>query len=439
MTNTDIASASASRSNSIDSPQLVITTDISSVMEQLGTFVKALQQENLNLVQMLLDHVKNYCEERSPLVATDPNFIMDALKPETIKGLEETAKVMVSAGFEKDFSDLYNSCRRECLDNCLMRSLFRLKKLSSEDVQNLPWKDFEDDIKRWTRSFNVTLKILFPGERQLCDRVFSGFSSAADFSFIEICRVSTTQLLNFADFIASVSRSPECLFKIIEVFETFRDLIPDFESLFCDQYSVSLKNEAISIWKKVGIAIRSIFMELEYLIDQNMTTGTYISSGLHPITQHVMNYLRVVSKSRQTLEQVFDDSSFSGKILNIMDVLESKLEAKVKCYEDPSLGYIFSINNATYIVQMTKDNELGTLLGDEWFRKRTLKIWHYHEQYQKTLGTMPPTLMQDIFPLFYNKHQIDKIHEWKGSKGSKAYKGNLHEIEASLSQLPKRY
>ncbi|CAJ2652695.1 unnamed protein product [Trifolium pratense] len=424
---TDIVSASNSNSNStVDSPQLVITTDISSVLEQLGTFVKTLQQENLNLIQMVLDHVKNYCEEHSPLVVTDPNFMMDALKQETIKGLEETAKVMVSAGFEKDFSEVYNSCRRECLDKCLMHSLFVLKKLSSEDIHDMPWKDLEDEIKRWIRAFNVTLKILFHGERQLCDRVFSGFSSAADFSFIEICRVSTTQLLNFADSIATVSRSPECLFKIIEVFETFRDLIPEFESLFCDQYGVSLKNEAI-IWKKIGKAIRSIFTELEYLLDQNMTTGTYRSSCLHPITQHVMNYLRVVSKSRQTLEQVFDDSSLSGKILNIMDVLESNLEAKAKCCEDPSLGHIFLMNNNTYIVQMTKDNELGILLGDEWFRKHTQKIWHYHEQFQKTFGTMQPTLVEDFFPLFYNKQQIDEIHEWKGSEGSKAYGGNVHE------------
>ncbi|XP_045829001.1 uncharacterized protein LOC123920744 isoform X1 [Trifolium pratense] len=432
LANTDIACARSR--NNMDSPPLVITTDISSVMEQLWTFVKALQQENLNLIQMVLDHVKNYCEQHSPLVATDPNFMMDALKPETIKGLEETAKVMVSAGFEKEFSDVYNSCRRECLDKCLMHRLFMLKKLSSEDIHDMPWMDLEHEIKIWIRAFNVTLKILFPGERQLCDRVFSGFASAADFSFIEICRESIVQLLNFADSIAAGSHSPECLFNIIEVFETLRDLIPEFESLFCDQYSVSLKNEAITIWKKLGKAIRSIFMELEYLLDQNLTTGTYLSSGLHPITQHVVNYLRVVSQSRKTLEQVFDDSSLSGKIINIMDILESNLEAKAKCYEDPSLGYIFLMNNNTYIIPMTKDNELGILLGDEWFQKHTLKIWHYHEQYQITLGTMPPTLVQDFFPLLYIKQQIKGV---RSIEGSKAYEGNVQEIEALLSQLPK--
>jgi hypothetical protein len=432
LTNIDIASVSSR--NSIDSPQLVFTTDISSVMEKLGTFVKALRQENLNFIEMLLNHVLH-----SQFVATDPNFMMDALKQETIKGLEETAKVMVSAGFEKEFSDVYNNCRMECLQECLLHILNTVKTLSGEDVHIMPRKrkDLKDEIKIWIRAFNVTLKIVFPGERQLCDRVFSGFSSAADFSFIEICRGSTILLLTFADSIATRSCSPEGLFNIIEVFETFRDLIPEFESLFCSQNSVSLKNEAITTWKIFRKVIKDIFMGLENFIDKGLMMETYLCSGLHPITQQVMNYLRVVSKSKKTLEQVFEDSSFSGMIHRIMDILESNLEIKAKCSEDPSLGYIFLMNNNTYIVQMTKDNELGILLGDEWYRKYTLKI----SQYQKSLGTMAPTLVQDFLQLLYNKQQINKIDEWnvEGSKGAKAYKGDVHEIKASLSQPPERY
>jgi hypothetical protein len=265
----------------------------------------------------------------------------------------------------------------------------------------------------------------------------SGFSSAADFSFIEICRGSTILLLTFADSIATRSCSLEGLFNIIEVFETFRDLIPEFESLFCSQNSVSLKNEAITTWKIFRKVIKDIFMGLENFIDKGLMMETYLCSGLHPITQQVMNYLRVVSKSKKTLEQVFEDSSFSGMIHRIMDILESNLEIKAKCYEDPSLGYIFLMNNNTYIVQMTKDNELGILLGDEWYRKYTLKI----SQYQKSLGTMAPTLVQDFLQLLYNKQQINKIDEWnvEGSKGAKAYKGDVHEIKASLSQPPERY
>ncbi|RHN56662.1 putative exocyst complex component Exo70, cullin repeat-like-containing domain-containing protein [Medicago truncatula] len=177
---------------------------------------------------------------------------MDAFQPETINDLEEIAKVMCMARFEKDFSDVYNNCRRECLDKCLMHKLFGLQKLSIEDVHNMSRKDLEDKIERWIRTFNVALNVLFSGERRLCDRIFFGFSSAADFSLMEISRESTIQLLNFFDYVSSGSHSPERLFKILEVFETLRDMIPEFASLFCDQYIMSLRNEATTIWKRRG-------------------------------------------------------------------------------------------------------------------------------------------------------------------------------------------
>jgi len=418
----------SSATSSIDSTQLVISTNIGSMMDQLGTYVKALEHENSNLIQIISEHVKKYVEEHSQLVVSDPNLMMDALKLETINDVEEIAKVMMMAGFEKDFSDVYNNCRRECLDKCLTHRLFGLQKLSIEDVHNMSWKDLEDKIERWIRTFNVALKILFPGERRLCDRIFCGFSSAADFSFMEICRESTIQLLNFVDYVSSGSHSPERLFKILEVFETLRDLIPEFASLFCDQYSLSLRNEATAIWKRVGKTIRDIFKELEYLIGRDLTEVTNFGGGLHPITQHVMNYLRVVCGSQQTLEQVFYDSSLASKIRRIMDTLESNLEAKSICYEDSSLGYIFLINNHTYIVEMTKDNELGTLLGDDWLQKYAAKVRHYHTQCKKTTEAIPSTLVLDFFRSKYN-----------GGEVSKVYQEDMKEIEIPPSQPEERY
>jgi hypothetical protein len=437
-----------------DSTQLAISTGFDSMMGQLGTCVKALQDEDLNLIQMLLEHVKKYIEEQSQLVETDPNFMIDALKPETIKGLEETAQVMVRAGFEKDFSDVYSSCRRECLEKCLMH----IQKLSIEDVRNIPWKDLEGVIERWIKAFNVAVKILFPGERRLCDRIFFQFSSAAHFSFMEICRGSTIQLLNFANFVATGSRSPERLFKILKVFETLRDVIPEFESLFCDQYSVSLRNEAITIWKRLGEAIKGIFMELKNLIRQDLTNVTDLGGGLHPITQYVISYLREVCRSRITLEQVFDNSSLSEQMRSIMDVVESNLEAKSKLCEEPSLHNIFSENNNRYLFQMTKDNELGTLLGKDWIRKHSLKVLQYDEQYKNEDSILPafvdpiPTSYGTIIPTSYGtmdvaRQLLDSIQQIseidgrnaEGFKGSKGYEGDVQEIEASPSEQEERY
>uniref|UniRef100_A0A5B7A0A4 Exocyst subunit Exo70 family protein n=1 Tax=Davidia involucrata TaxID=16924 RepID=A0A5B7A0A4_DAVIN len=333
---------------------------------------------------------------------SDYDIVIDALPSGTINDLHEIAKRMVAAGFGKECSHAYSSGRREFLEESLSR--LGLQKLSIEEVQKMPWSDLEDEIERWIKAVNVALRILFPSERRLCDRVFFGFSSAADLSFMEVCRGSTIQLLNFADAISIGSRAPERLFKVLDVFETVRDLMPEFESVFSDQYCFFLRNESITIWKRLGEAIRGIFMELENLIRRDPAKAAVPGGGLHPITRYVMNYLRAACRSRQTLEQVFeesiappgggdyripDDRSLSSSSLSvqmawIMELLESNLESKSKIYRDPALCSVFMTNNGRYIVQKVKDSELGSLLGDDWIRKHSGKVRQYQANYQRS-------------------------------------------------------
>ncbi|XP_058758439.1 exocyst complex component EXO70B1-like [Vicia villosa] len=380
-----------------NSPQHASTnSNTNTMVEEFSNHMKLLQKENSNHVDMLLKQLKEYR-------ISDPNFeglfrpkenlnpMIDALPPETIDNLHKTAKLMVNAGFEKEFSDLYFSCRRECLVENLSRLGF--KKLSIEDVQMLSWKEIEDEIVKWINVCNVALKILFPRERRLGDRVFFGFSSSVDLSFINVCKESTLQLLNFADAIAIGSRSPERLFRVLDMYETMRDLFPMFEFLFRDQYNGSLQKEATTTWKRLGEAIRGIFTELANLISQDPAKAAAVpGGGLHPITRFVMNYLHFASQSRHTLEQVFEEdyehplkeyhkmedrvhstSSLSVQIRLIIDRLESNLEAKSKIYEDPALYYVFLMNNSWYIVEKAQDSELGAILGDDWIKKHTAK------------------------------------------------------------------
>ncbi|KAI7984303.1 Exocyst complex component EXO70B1 [Camellia lanceoleosa] len=326
----------------------------------------------------------------------DYDFVIDALPSGTISDLHEIAKRMVAAGYGKECSHAYSCCRRDFLEESLSR--LGLQKLSIEEVQKMPWSDLEDEIDRWTKAANVALRILFPSERRLCDRVFFGFSTAADLSFMEVCRGSMIQLLSFADAIAIGSRAPERLFKVLDVFETLRDLMPEFEAVFSDQYCVFLRNEAITIWKRLGESIKGIFMELENLIRRDPAKSAVPGGGLHPITRYVMNYLRAACRSRQTLEQVFEeimappsggDRSLSSSPLSvqmawIMELLESNLESKSKIYRDVALSSVFLMNNGRYIVQKVEDNELGSLLGDDWIRKRKVKVKQHHGNYHRS-------------------------------------------------------
>ncbi|CAN8248429.1 unnamed protein product [Cochlearia groenlandica] len=322
---------------------------------------------------------------------TDYDLIVDALPSSTINDLHEMAKRMVAAGFGKSCSNVYSACRREFLEESMSR--LGLRKLSTEEVHEMPWHELEDEIDRWIKAVTVALRVLLPSERRLCDRVFFDFSSEADLSFMEVCRVSTIQVLNFADAVAIGSRSPERLFKMLDVYETMRDLMPEFESVFSDENCIVLRNEAVTISKRLGEAIRGVFMELENLIRRDPAKAMVPGGGLHPITRYVMNYLRAACRSRQTLEQVFEESNIvpskDSSLLTvqmswIMELLESNLEVKSKIYKDPALSSVFLMNNGRYIVQKVKDGELGLLLGEGWIRKHNVQVIQYHMSYQRS-------------------------------------------------------
>ncbi|KAG9445432.1 hypothetical protein H6P81_016772 [Aristolochia fimbriata] len=332
---------------------------------------------------------------------SDYDFVVDALPSGTISELREIAKRMVPAGYGKECSHVYSSCRREFLEESVSR--LGLEKRSIEEVRNAPWGHLEDEIDRWVKAANAALKILFPSERRLVDRIFSGLpASFTDLTFMEVCRGAAIQILNFADAIAIGARAPERLFGVLDLFETMRDLMPDFNAVFSDTYCGSIRAEAATIWKRLGESVRGIFMELENLIRRDPAKAAVPGGGLHPITRYVMNYLRAACGSRHTLEQILQRpidaefepppppaaaaaaaSSLSVELSWIMELLESNLESKSKMYREPGLSAIFLMNNNRYIVQKARDGELGAVLGDDWVRKHAAKLRQHHLNYQR--------------------------------------------------------
>ncbi|GAU44395.1 hypothetical protein TSUD_246210 [Trifolium subterraneum] len=382
-------------------------------MEQFRTYVYAIQKENFHVINTLSEQLKEYFADASEFVLSggrmDSLFkpienlilMMDMVPPETMNKLHEMAKLMVSTGLEKECYNVYSSCRREWLEG-LVKQLLGLENLTIEDVNKISWNDLKHQIRSWIKASKVALKILFPTERRLCDLIFFGFSTVANLSFTEVCWGCTIHLLNFSEAAANRSRSPDLLFTILDMFETLRDLIPEFESLFCDQFSVSLRNEANTTLKKLAKAIVEIFMELENVIRQDLAKTAVPDGGIHPLIRYTMKYLCLICDYRPTLEQVFEDhghllreypklddsvpssSSLSLHMDRIMEVLESNLIAKSKIYKDSALGYVFLMNSNEYILQKTKNNDIRKLLSDDVIQKHKANVLYNYDQYRRS-------------------------------------------------------
>ena len=67
-------------------------------------------------------------------------------------------------------------------------------------------------------------KLLFAGERKVCDQIFEGFESLKDQCFAEVTAESVAVLLSFGDAIAKSKRSPEKLFVLLDMYEIMREL-----------------------------------------------------------------------------------------------------------------------------------------------------------------------------------------------------------------------
>ena len=68
------------------------------------------------------------------------------------------------------------------------------------------------------------MKLLFSGEKKVCDQIFSGIDSLRDPCFAEVTANSVAVLLSFGDAIAKSKRSPEKLFVLLDMYEIMREL-----------------------------------------------------------------------------------------------------------------------------------------------------------------------------------------------------------------------
>ncbi|KAE9596064.1 putative exocyst complex component Exo70, cullin repeat-like-containing domain-containing protein [Lupinus albus] len=345
------------------------------------------------------NHVEKYFEVSNIHLATDDNLLIDSLPPENINSLHETVKKMMAAGFEKECCHMYISCRKKFLQKCLRR--LQLSKFNSQESLTVV-------THKWMIASIVALRILFPSERRLCDRIFFGFSSAANLSFMEVCRELTNHLLSLPNNLATESRCFSYLGSSLEVFRALGDLTPEFESVFFDQCSVSLKNEAITIQKRLGEAIIVLFMELENDIHPDTSQKVVTEDGIDPtITYMVERCFRVFLEDRGgTLKKIFKEFPMVGDregtyILDwIRGLLESNVEAKSKNYTDTAFAQVSTMNNHNYIVQNAIYPGLGefNISSNEWkqiLRGYNTNIQQNLEQYQRTWDKLLDLLKLD--------------------------------------------
>ncbi|XP_015902653.3 exocyst complex component EXO70A1 [Ziziphus jujuba] len=333
---------------------------------------------------------------------------IDLIPSDAVIDLRSIAERMINAGYLRECIQVYGSVRKSAVDSSFRR--LGIEKLSIGDIQRLEWDQLEAKIRRWIRAAKVCIRIVFASEKKLCEQIFEGLGTAIDDAcFMETVKGPAIQLFNFAEAISISRRSPEKLFKILDLHDALMDLIPDIDVVFESKSSESIRIQAAEILSRLAEAARGIMSEFENAVLREPSRVPVPGGTIHPLTRYVMNYISLISDYKQTLNELIvskpsTGSRYSGDpttpdmeftelegktplalhLIWIIVILQFNLDGKSKHYKDASLVHLFMMNNVHYIVQKVKGSpELREMIGDDYLKKLTGKFRQAATNYQR--------------------------------------------------------
>ncbi|CAO2818147.1 unnamed protein product [Amaranthus hypochondriacus] len=341
--------------------------------------------------------------ERGGSLAGDVS--VDLIYPDVISDLREISDRMIRAGYEKECCQVYSSVRREALEECLAN--LGVERLSIEEVQKIEWSVLDEKMKKWVQAVKIFVRVLLTGEKHLCELIFDGSESSLirEVCFVETAKGCVLQLLNFGEAVAIGKRSPEKLFRILDMHEALNDTLRYLRALFCDDSGEYVCAEARGVLDGLGEAAKGTFFEFESAVKGEASRKPVHGGEIHPLARYVMNYVKLLVDYSDTLnnlletdevkeenegeqsegrfdgEEVREISALGRRLMSLISCLESNLETKAKLYEDGAMQCIFLMNNKLYVLQKVKDSELRKLLGDDWVKRRRGIIRKYATNY----------------------------------------------------------
>ncbi|XWS18796.1 hypothetical protein CRYUN_Cryun32bG0075700 [Craigia yunnanensis] len=398
-----ITHTSALETDSLFDPTSSSTSTSHHVLEEDDSLSND-NNSNNNLLQL------QHCEssDSSSYRSTSSIREVDLMPAEAICDLQAIAMRMISSGYLRECIQVYGSVRKSAVDSSFRK--LGIEKLSIGDIQRLEWETLESKIRRWIRAAKVCVRILFASENKLCEQIFECVGTDIDDAcFMETVKGPAIQLFNFAEAISISRRSPEKLFKILDLHDAMMYLLPDIEAVFDSKSSDSIRVQAADILSRLAEAVRGILSEFENAVLREPSRVPVPGGTIHPLTRYVMNYISLISDYKQTLIELImskpsTGSRYSGDpstpnmefaelegqtplalhLIWIIVVLQFNLDGKSKHYRDASLAHLFIMNNVHYIVQKAKGSpELREMIGDDYLKKLTGKFRQAATSYQR--------------------------------------------------------
>ncbi|KAL6141660.1 hypothetical protein ACLB2K_059948 [Fragaria x ananassa] len=310
------------------------------------------------------------------------------IPPRVLPLLHDLAQQMALAGHQQQLFKIYRDTRSSALEQSLRK--LGVERLSKEDVQKMQWEVLEAKIGNWIHYMRIAVKLLFSGEKKICDQIFEGAESLREPCFAEVTGNSVSVLLSFGEAISRSKRSPEKLFVLLDMYEIMRELQSEIELLFGSKPSIEMRDAAVSLTKRLAQTAQETFGDFEEAVEKDATKTAVLDGTVHPLTSYVINYVKFLFDYQSTLKQLFQefdegdaDSQLTTVTTRIMSALQNNLDGKSKQYKDPALTQLFLMNNIHYIVRSVRRSEAKDLLGDDWVQIHRRIVQQHANQYKR--------------------------------------------------------
>ncbi|KAI8006720.1 Exocyst complex component EXO70A1 [Camellia lanceoleosa] len=309
--------------------------------------------------------------------------------PRILPLLHNLAQQMVKAGHQQQLLKIYRDTRSSVLEESLLK--LGVEKLSKDDVQKMQWEVLEAKIGNWIHFMRIAVKLVFAGERKVCNHMFEGIDSLRDQCFAEVTASSVAVLLSFGEAIAKSKRSPEKLFVLLDMYEIMRELHSEIEMLFKGKACSEIRESALSLMKQLAQTAQETFGDFEEAVEKDATKTAVLDGTVHPLTSYVINYVKFLFDYQSTLKQLFQEFENGGETnsqlatvtMRIMQALQTNLDGKSKQYKDPALTNLFLMNNIHYMVRSVRRSEAKDLLGDDWVQRHRRIVQQHANQYKR--------------------------------------------------------
>ncbi|KAE8693130.1 nudix hydrolase 9-like [Hibiscus syriacus] len=331
---------------------------------------------------------------------------------------------MISAGYVKECTKIYKTIRKSIVDEALYHIGVE-RGMSLQQIQKTEWEVLEVKIKTWLSAVKMAVKTLFYGERILCDQVFSISAPIMESCFTEISKEGALTLFGFPENVAKCKKTPEKMFRVLDLYEAVSNLWPEIESIFSFESTSAVRSTAVNSLINLGDAVRTMFTDFKTAIQKDSTKTTVPGGGIHPLTRYVMNYVSFLADYNGILSDIFADRPFtipsalpesyfgspdqeesisspvSVRLAWLVFVMLCKLDGNAAMYKDAALSYLFLANNLQYVVGKVRQSNLNFLLGDDWVIKHEQKVKQYAANYErigwnKVLASLPENPTAEI-------------------------------------------